>query len=97
VAVLAHPSQLKCDNRAQLERIVRDLAGKGLQAIEVYHSDHTPEQTRLYLDIARRFDLGMTGGSDFHGAAKPDVFIGRPRVPLAALGEELTARLLGPA
>ena len=61
------------------------LAGWGLGGIEVYHSDHSDEQTRAYLDLARRLGLGVTGGSDFHGTAKPTVAIGRPKVPLGAL------------
>ena len=95
LAVLAHPAQLNCGNRAELERIVRELIRAGLEGIEVYHSDHSPLQTRMYLDMARRLGLGATGGSDFHGAAKPHVRIGSPKVSLAALGEELVGRLLG--
>ena len=93
LAALAHPVQLECDNRLQLERILRDLIHAGLNGIEVYHSNHTPAQTRLYLDLARRYDLTVTGGSDFHGPAKPDVRLGLPRVPLAAITGPLAARL----
>jgi hypothetical protein len=93
LAVLAHPVQLACDNRAQLERIVRDLADAGLDAVEAYHSDHTPEQTRAYLELAERLELGVSGGSDFHGEPKPGAKVGRPRVPVAALGEAFAARL----
>jgi hypothetical protein len=88
VAVLAHPVQLNCDNAAQLERVVRGLMWHGLDGIEVYHADHTPQQTRQYLDLARRCGLGVTGGSDFHGEGKPGVLLGRPRVPLAAIGPQ---------
>ena len=93
VAVLAHPVQLGCHNRAELERIVRGLKSQGLDGIEVYHSDHTPAQTRAYLDVARRCGLGITGGSDFHGGSKPDSRLGRPRVPLAAISEEFASRI----
>jgi len=85
LAVLAHPSQLNCTNRAQLERIVRDLAAHGLAGVEAYHSDHTPEQTRQVIDLARRLGLGISGGSDFHGPARAEVQLGRPRVPVSAL------------
>jgi predicted metal-dependent phosphoesterase TrpH len=87
-AVLAHPVQLRCGNNAQLERAVHDLVDLGLGGIEAYHSDHRPEQTRLYLDLARRFGLAVAGGSDFHGFGKPDVKLGRPRVPVSAVGRE---------
>jgi len=91
--VLAHPAQMKCRNTAQLERALRDFIHAGLDGIEVYHSDHTPRQMRLYLDLARRYDLSVSGGSDFHGPAKPDVQLGRPRVPLAAINGKIAQRL----
>ena len=87
LAILAHPVHLQLDNRLQLERVVRDLAGHGLDGIEVYHSDHSDALTRICLDLARRLGLAVTGGSDFHGPPKPHVRLGHPRVPLAALGQ----------
>lgn len=95
LAVLAHPPQLCYENTAQLERIVREFIHAGLDGIEAYHSDNTPQQTRLYVDLATRLKLGITGGSDFHGGHKPDVALGYPRVPLSALGERFTRHLLG--
>ena len=93
VAALAHPPQLRYQNRAQFERILRDLIHAGLNGLEVYHGDHSVAQTRLYLDFARRFGLVATGGSDYHGPDKPQSRLGYPRVPLAAVGEETIARL----
>ena len=95
VAALAHPPQLRYTNRAQLERIVRSCMHAGLNGIEVYHTDHSAQQTRLYLDLARRYGLCAVGGSDFHGAAKPEARLGRPRVPVAAITGELAARFFG--
>ncbi len=89
VAVLAHPPQLAYENRAQLERVLRELIRYGLDGIEVYHSDHSPQQTRLYLELARRFNLSVAGGSDFHGSAKSGVLLGRPKVPLTAITGKL--------
>lgn len=94
-AVLAHPVQLKCSNTAQLERIVRSLIPAGLAGIEVYHSDHTLAQTRMYLDLARKHRLLVTGGSDFHGAAKPDVRLGLPRVPVSSITPPWARKWLG--
>ena len=94
-AVLAHPPQLRCHNHAELRQVVRSLVDSGLDGIEVYHSDHSPDQTRLYLDLARRFDLGVAGGSDFHGPAKPNVKLGRPRVPMAAIEGDFAERIFG--
>lgn len=89
LAVLAHPVQLRCRNRLQLETVVRRLVSAGLGGIEIYHSDHDDVRTRQYLDLARQLDLQITGGSDFHGAAKPEVALGRPRVPVSVLQGKL--------
>ena len=93
LAILAHPPQLGCQNDLALVRVLRDLIHDGLDGIEAFHSDNDPRQTRLYLDFARRFNLGVTGGSDFHGTGKPQVHLGRPAVPLEALGDRLMQRL----
>ena len=93
LAVLAHPKQLNCENAAQLERIMRELMEAGLEAIEVYHSDCDPVRVRQYLDLTRKLGLVAIGGSDFHGRGKPDVELGRPRVPLSLLPDNLIPRL----
>ena len=72
-ASLAHPYQIGVDNE-KLESIVRELAGFGLDAMECYYPKYTPEQQNFYLQLARRYGLHATGGSDFHGErVKPDV------------------------
>jgi len=76
VPSLAHPIRVAKNNWEKLAAYVEDLAGLGLRAIEVYHSDHTPENTSYYASLAERFRLGMTGGSDFHGANKPLISLG---------------------
>jgi hypothetical protein len=70
VPVVAHPIQLRTDNDAQLERIVKDLIDQGLAGMEVIHSDHNADNVQKYDALARRFGLLRTGGSDFHGANK---------------------------
>lgn len=93
LAILAHPPQLRYDNNAQLEQILSDLVGNGLDGIEAYSTDATDEQTRHYMDLAKRFNLLILGGSDFHGQPKPHVRLGRPRVPASLISEELAERL----
>jgi hypothetical protein len=68
--VLAHPIQLRYQNDAQLERVVKDLLDMGLAGIEVIHSDHDANMVEQYTALADRFGLIKTGGSDFHGANK---------------------------
>jgi predicted metal-dependent phosphoesterase TrpH len=76
VPSLAHPIRVAKNNWEKLAEYVEDLAGLGLRAIEVYHSDHSPENVSYYRSLAERFHLGMTGGSDFHGANKPLISLG---------------------
>ena len=52
------------------------MCAAGLNAIEAYHSDHGPRETQLYLELAGRYGLLVTGGSDFHGEVKPGVSLG---------------------
>jgi 3',5'-nucleoside bisphosphate phosphatase len=76
VPSLAHPVRVAKNNWEKLAEYVGDLAGMGMRAIEVYHSDHSPENVSYYASLAERFNLGVTGGSDFHGANKPAISLG---------------------
>lgn len=61
IASMAHPGVTRRDD------LIGPLAEQGLDAIEVYHSDHTPEAQQHYQLLATRRGLLVTGGSDFHG------------------------------
>lgn len=79
---LAHPYLLG-ENGRSMENLVQRYAGLGVNAIEAYYTDHSPIKTREYLELARRLDLGVCGGSDFHGAIKPGIRIGVGKGKLA--------------
>ncbi|MBT3279364.1 MAG: PHP domain-containing protein [Phycisphaerales bacterium] len=89
VASLAHPKLLKTRNLSQLRTQLTDYRDAGLDAIECFHSSHSPQQTRHYLDLARELGLETTGGSDYHGYAKPDVNLARPAICLSQLPRAL--------
>jgi 3',5'-nucleoside bisphosphate phosphatase len=74
--VLAHPIQLRCQNDAQLQRIVKDLVDLGLRGIEVIHSDHDANLIEQYSSLAKQYNLLKTGGSDFHGRNKESIHLG---------------------
>lgn len=76
VAVLAHPGLLELPADYPMGEFVDDLIRMGLAGIEVYHTDHNPEQVRYFEKISLNRDLLMTGGSDFHGTVKPEVRMG---------------------
>jgi hypothetical protein len=75
VPVLAHPLWAKQDGEG-LFILCEKLKADGLGGMEVHYSTHNPKQTAELLDIARRLDLLVTGGSDFHGLTKPDIEVG---------------------
>lgn len=70
IPVLAHPYIIKHDE------LIPQLVACGLMGLEVYYPEHTQAMINYYLDLAKKHKLLVTGGSDFHGLAKPDVSIG---------------------
>lgn len=75
VPVLAHPYSLRDD------AYISELVAAGLKGIETYYPEHSQSMSNMYRDIAVQNGLIMTGGSDFHGSAKPDVPMGCVKVP----------------
>jgi len=74
---LAHPYQIGIGDQ-DLEALVQELKGYGLDAIECYYPKYTQEQQAFYLRLAEKYQLFVTGGSDFHGErVKPDVKLSR--------------------
>ena len=74
VAVLAHPF-LNLD-ASELEIFLQQAVPAGLDGMEVSYSLFSQEQTENACRIADRFGLLYSGGSDFHGNNKPDIFMG---------------------
>jgi predicted metal-dependent phosphoesterase TrpH len=46
------------------------LIRAGLDGIEVDHRDHSPDEKTQLIQLAREYDLVMTGASDYHGNGK---------------------------
>ena len=76
IPALSHPFTLDLGSAYALKNLLIELKDLGLAGIEVFYSDHTPEQMALYLKLARELGLLITGGSDFHGLNKPEVTLG---------------------
>jgi 3',5'-nucleoside bisphosphate phosphatase len=94
ISSLAHPGRLRCEP-AVLRSFLDELIRSGLDAIEAYHSDHTPEETAWLLQMAGEFGVPVTGGSDFHGENKPDIRLGSGRNGNVQVADEVLARLKG--
>lgn len=89
VPVLAHPGTLGLKRADDVGSFLRPLADLGVRGIEAYYHAHTARQVSGCLRAAERLGLIVTGGSDFHGEAKPGIQIGRGqgkmRVPYSLL------------
>lgn len=92
IAALAHPLLYKY-TRKEVETLVLYLKSIGLDAIETYYSSHKDADEYFVRNLARKHGLLMTGGSDFHGANKPEIALGRGRGKLN-VSEDLLSPLM---
>lgn len=86
IASMAHPGVTR------QPALMATLVGAGLDAVEVYHSDHTPDVTRELQQFATQHGLLVTGGSDFHGDGSRDRPLGRISLPVAEFDRLCTAQ-----
>jgi len=75
IPVLAHPYILRNDN------LIPEFVRFGIMGLEIYYPEHTQSMINFYLGLAKQYNLLVTGGSDCHGTAKPDVKIGCIKIP----------------
>ena len=85
LVILAHPG---IDNAHEHLELLVEL---GLDGIEIYHPSHKQSQTDRFREMARRFDLVVSGGSDFHGRDGRAGMVGSQKVPYSCL-EQLKER-----
>lgn len=74
--VLAHPFTLQL-SEDKLDEFIESLVDQGLKGIEIFYPDHTKAQKKLYCDLARKFRLVATGGTDFHGTNQRGMTLGK--------------------
>ena len=75
VAIFAHPAQA-ADTEEELFELSKRLRAAGIDAMECLYSRYSQKETEMCFKIARELDILPSGGSDFHGANKPDVRLG---------------------
>jgi len=80
---LAHP--LRSGKALELPRLVGDLRALGVSGIEIYHSEHGTQAVAILHQLTLQEGLWWSGGSDFHGATKPQVHLGSVLIPDAVL------------
>jgi hypothetical protein len=90
LAVMAHPGLNRTDN------IIPALVKAGMDGIECFHTKHSTTMSERYLEIADKYHLLVTGGSDCHGFSKGRPLIGTVRLPYEHI-EKMKERISGRA
>ncbi len=75
IPVLAHPL-LYGMGKARLDALVAELKAAGLLALEAIYSTYSASDEREMRTLAAKYDLCISGGSDFHGDNKPKLDLG---------------------
>ncbi len=75
IPVLAHPLQYGMGDE-RLQRLIDRLKEAGLVAMEAIYCTHSPSEENKMRTLADKNELLISGGSDFHGNAKPGLELG---------------------
>ena len=86
LAVMAHPGLNRTDD------IIPGLVKAGLDGIECFHTKHSTVMAERYLEIAEKYDLLVTGGSDCHGFSKKQPLIGTVKLPYEHIEKVFAAK-----
>jgi predicted metal-dependent phosphoesterase TrpH len=79
LSVMAHPGTVQRDD------LIPEFVGLGMHGIEVWHPKHNRSTVKYYMELAKRYGLVVTGGSDSHGSRTAHAGIGSERVPYSVL------------
>jgi len=86
LAVMAHPGLNRTDD------VIPHLVDAGLDGLECFHTKHSTVMSERYLEMADKYHLLVTGGSDCHGYSKNKPLIGTVRVPFMYVEKLMAAR-----
>jgi len=95
VPVLAHPHTLGINRAEEMADLLDRLRNAGLVGLEAACSGYRRHEREGYADLAHRFGLVASGGSDYHGRYKPGLELGTGYGDLIvreAVVDELRAR-----
>ena len=70
LTILAHPAQI-APSFAEKQALISRLVDLGLDGLEVYYPTHTAKIRKSLKKIAKRYDMVISGGSDYHGNVRP--------------------------
>jgi hypothetical protein len=96
--VVAHPGRFDGGGFRWDEAMV-DLQRQGIEGLEAYYGEYRASEQKYFVTLARRLDMVVTGGSDYHGTHKPGLRLGVGRgglkVPDTCLDQLETRQKLG--
>lgn len=75
ISIIAHPVTLNFKTFDNFEKQIQELIVHGLDGIEVFSSMHTHEEILEFYRIANKYNLIISGGSDFHGDKEKELGI----------------------
>jgi hypothetical protein len=88
VPILAHPILYHMSD-SRLETLTAELKDAGLMGIEAIYSTYSAAEERQIRSLAQKYNLLISGGSDFHGSNKPGLDLavgyGKLQVPDSVL------------
>lgn len=78
ISIIAHIGK-ELQDLNKIEEVLKNMKDKGLDGIEVFHSDHIKEMVENLKKFSKKYDFLISGGSDFHGFNKKVVKLGTGR------------------
>jgi len=76
VPVVAHPGRF-AGGGFRWEEAMADLQRQGMEGLEGYYGEYRAAEQKYFVALAARLGMVVTGGSDYHGAHKPGLRLGR--------------------
>lgn len=78
VPVVAHPGRF-IRGGFRWDEAMADLQRQGLEGLEGYYGEYRAAEQKYFVTLAAKLGMVVTGGSDYHGANKPGLRLGRGR------------------
>lgn len=73
ITIIAHPISLNFTGFSEFDIMLKDYIKRGVVGIEVYSEMHTPGQVEQFYNISEKYNLLMSGGSDYHGDREKEI------------------------
>jgi len=82
ISIIAHPSSIDYSDMADFENKLKGFIDEGVEGIEVFASFNKPNEVNEFMGLAEKYDLIISGGSDYHGDKEEVIGYYQPEVPI---------------